>query len=74
LNLRGRVFFAGGWLPNKALPPTRVSAQHQSLLHFVGTGGWSDKKVMAKTREMVVPEMERHGCPRDRRVAGDRQN
>src|SRR5262249_57397449 len=24
--------------------PARVSAQHQSLLHFVGAGGWSDEK------------------------------
>jgi len=39
--------------------PARVSAQHQSLLHFIGEGGWSDEKVLAKVREMVVPEMER---------------
>jgi SRSO17 transposase len=38
--------------------PARVSAQHQSLLHFIGEGGWSDEKVLAKVREMVVPEME----------------
>jgi SRSO17 transposase len=41
--------------------PARVSAQHQSLLHFVGEGGWSDQKVLAKVRELVLPEMERHG-------------
>ena len=41
--------------------PARVSAQHQSLLHFIGEGRWSDQKVLAKVREMVVPEMERHG-------------
>ena len=41
--------------------PARVAAQHQSLLHFVGEGGWSDEKVLAKVREMVVPEIERHG-------------
>ena len=41
--------------------PARVAAQHQSLLHFVGAGGWSDEKVLAKVREMVLPEMERHG-------------
>ena len=28
--------------------PAHVSAQHQSLLHFVGAGGWSDEKVLAK--------------------------
>jgi SRSO17 transposase len=41
--------------------PGRVAAQHQSLLHFVGEGGWSDEKVLAKVRELVLPEMERHG-------------
>ena len=41
--------------------PERVSAQHQSLLHFVSQGGWSDEKILGKIREMVVPEMERHG-------------
>ena len=41
--------------------PERVSAQHQSLLHFISQGGWSDGKVLGKVREMVVPEMERHG-------------
>ena len=28
---------------------------------FVGEGQWSDEKVLAKVREMVLPEMERHG-------------
>lgn len=41
--------------------PARVSAQHQSLLHFISQGGWCDEKVLSKVREMVVPEMERHG-------------
>lgn len=41
--------------------PARVAAQHQSLLHFVGRGGWSDERVLAKVREMVLPEIERHG-------------
>src|SRR5229473_5393993 len=44
-----------------ATAPARTSAQHQSLLHFVGQGAWSDDKVLAKVREMVLPEMERHG-------------
>jgi SRSO17 transposase len=43
------------------IEPERVSAQHQSMLHFIGQGGWSDEKVLSKAREMVVPEMERHG-------------
>ena len=41
--------------------PARVSAQHQALLHFIGQGGWSDEKVLAKVREMVLLEIERHG-------------
>ena len=40
--------------------PERVSAQHQSLLHFVGQGAWSDENVMGKVREMVLPQMQRH--------------
>jgi SRSO17 transposase len=40
--------------------PARVSAQHQSLLHFIGEARWSDEKVLAKVREMVLPGMERH--------------
>jgi SRSO17 transposase len=42
--------------------PARVAAQHQSLLHFIGLGGWSDERVLAKVREMVLPEIERHGA------------
>jgi SRSO17 transposase len=41
--------------------PERVSAQHQSLLHFVNQAAWSDARVLAKVREMVLPEMQRHG-------------
>ena len=41
--------------------PARVAAQHQSLLHFVGEGRWSDEPVLAKVREMVLPEIQRHG-------------
>ncbi|MCK1710267.1 MULTISPECIES: IS701 family transposase [unclassified Bradyrhizobium] len=41
--------------------PARVAAQHQSLLHFVGEGRWSDERVLAKVREKVLPEIERHG-------------
>src|SRR6201982_3777644 len=41
--------------------PARVAAQHQSLLHFVGAGSWSDEMVLAKVREMVLPEIQRHG-------------
>ena len=41
--------------------PGRTAAQHQSLLHFVGDAAWSDEKVLAKVREMVLPAIERHG-------------
>ena len=41
--------------------PARTAAQHQSLLHFVGEGGWSDERVLAKVREMVLPAIERQG-------------
>jgi SRSO17 transposase len=41
--------------------PQRTAAQHQSLLHFVGEGRWSDERVLAKVRQMVVPAIERHG-------------
>ncbi len=41
--------------------PGRTSAQHQSLLHFVGQGAWSDELVLDKVREMVLPEIEHHG-------------
>src|SRR5580658_9237454 len=44
--------------------PERTAAQHQSLLHFVGEGGWSDEKVLAQVREMVLPQIERHGAIR----------
>jgi SRSO17 transposase len=42
--------------------PARTSAQHQKLLHFVGVAAWSDEKVLAKIREMVLPAIERHGA------------
>ena len=42
--------------------PARVSAQHQSLLHFVGQSTWSDEDVLAKVRELVLPAIERRGA------------
>ena len=42
--------------------PGRAAAQHQSLLHFIGSGGWSDERVLAKVREMVLPQIEQHGA------------
>src|SRR5580692_6821482 len=41
--------------------PERTAAQHQSLLHFVGAGGWSDEAVLGKVREMVLPQIEDYG-------------
>jgi SRSO17 transposase len=41
--------------------PARTAAQHQSLLHFVGEGGWSDELVLGKVRELVLPTIERAG-------------
>src|SRR5260370_21145095 len=41
--------------------PERTAAQHQSLLHFIGQGGWSDDAVLGKVREMVLPTIERYG-------------
>jgi SRSO17 transposase len=42
--------------------PGRTAAQHQSLLHFVGQGAWSDEEVLAKVREAVLPRIERYGA------------
>jgi SRSO17 transposase len=39
--------------------PGHASAQHQSLLHFVGEAPWSDEEVLTKVCEMVLPSMER---------------
>ena len=41
--------------------PARTAAQHQSLLHFIGEGGWSDEQVLAKVGELVLPGIERQG-------------
>ena len=41
--------------------PSRVSAQHQSLLHFVGKACWSDAAVLSKVRELMLPILEKHG-------------
>ena len=39
------------------IAPARVSAKHQSLLHFVGKAPWSDAEVLAKVRELVLPSV-----------------
>jgi SRSO17 transposase len=42
--------------------PTRTAAQHQSLLHFVGQGEWSDDAVMEQIRAYTIPHIETHGA------------
>ena len=45
-----------------AVAPDRVSAKHQSLLHFVAHSPWSDDRVLAnKVRELALPSLERGG-------------
>lgn len=44
-----------------AVAPERVSAKHQSLLHFVAQSPWSDVRVLSKVRELVLPSIERGG-------------
>ena len=44
-----------------ATEPARVSAKHQSLLHFVGNAPWSDEAVLAKVRAFTLPTIERSG-------------
>ena len=41
--------------------PSRVAAQHQSLLHFVGQSAWSDEAVLAKVHELTMPALECSG-------------
>ena len=43
------------------LSPHRTAAEHQALLHFVGNAPWSDERVLAKVRELVLPSIERSG-------------
>ena len=47
-----------------ATAPDATSAQHQSLLHFLAKGEWCDEKVLGKVRELVLPQIERHGRSR----------
>jgi SRSO17 transposase len=44
-----------------ATAPHRVSAQHQSLMHFVSVSAWSDEQLLAKVRALVLPVIEGHG-------------
>jgi SRSO17 transposase len=41
--------------------PERAGAQHQSLLNFVGEACWSDEAVLAKVRDIALPDIEKSG-------------
>ena len=42
--------------------PNRTAAQHQSLLHFVGQGDWSDEAVLERIRGYTIPYIETNGA------------
>ena len=44
------------------IAPSRVSAKHQSLLHFVANAPWSDEQVLDRVRELTLPIIERSGA------------
>jgi SRSO17 transposase len=44
------------------LSPSRVSGKHQSLLHFVGQGPWSDAVVLEAVRDLVLPAIVEQGA------------
>ena len=45
-----------------ATSPSRVSAQHQSLMHFISQSAWSDEAVLARVAELVLPTIAAHGA------------
>src|SRR6187431_3104269 len=42
--------------------PSRVSAKHQSLLHFVANAPWSDERVLSRVQELTLPIIEGSGA------------
>ena len=42
--------------------PARVSAQHQSLLHFVANAPWSNERVLGRIQQLTLPLIEQHGA------------
>src|SRR3954453_20332829 len=42
--------------------PARVSAKHQSLLHFVANAPWSDERVLSRIQELTLPIIEGSGA------------
>src|SRR4051812_39020615 len=42
--------------------PARVSAEHQSLLHFVANAPWSNERVLGRIQELTLPIIEGSGA------------
>src|SRR3569832_619510 len=42
--------------------PARVSAKHQSLLHFVANAPWLNERVLGRIQELTVPIIEGSGA------------
>ena len=42
--------------------PSRVSAKHQSLLHFVANAPWSNERVLGRVQELTLPILEDSGA------------
>ena len=42
--------------------PARVSAKHQSLLHFVANAPWSNERVLSRIQELILPILEGSGA------------
>src|ERR687895_338947 len=42
--------------------PARVSAKHQSLLHFVANAPWSNERVLSRIQELTLPLLEGSGA------------
>src|SRR3954447_24538373 len=42
--------------------PARVSAKHQSLLHFVANAPWSNERVLSRIEELILPVIEGSGA------------
>jgi SRSO17 transposase len=43
--------------------PDRTSAEHQSLLHFVGQSAWDEKALLREVRAAVLPVMTARMTP-----------
>src|SRR3954467_1819439 len=42
--------------------PARISAKHQSLLHFVANAPWSNERVLSRIQELILPIIEGSGA------------